>query len=140
MSLTTFFSGSVLSVWMIMSLRRIFASCHVVMLSIKLASMSGYRLEGITVPLVEQRYDQKHLFYNYLPHESFPPHLGCDNWCRQFHTPTSYIKKFLFFSFYDSKKKNTFPPSISIGPIIRSQSLFLSHSSFPILGPVVCFC
>ena len=75
MSLTTFFSGSVLSVWMIISLRRIFASCHVLMLSIKPASMSGYRRDGITVPLVEQRYYQKHLFYDHLPHDSLP-HLG----------------------------------------------------------------
>ena len=50
---------SVLFVWMIISLRRIFVSCLVVMLSIKLALMSGYKPEGIIVLLAEQRYVQK---------------------------------------------------------------------------------
>lgn len=63
---TIYFFGSVLSVWMIISPRRIFALCHVVMLSIKLALMSGYRLEGIIVLLVEQRYVPKKHFTTHI--------------------------------------------------------------------------
>ena len=53
------YEDSVLSVWMIISPRMIFVLCRVVMLSIKLAWISGYRLGGIIVLLVEQWYVQK---------------------------------------------------------------------------------
>ena len=94
------FLGSVLSVWMIISPRRIFELCHVVMLSIKLALMSGYRLEGIIVLLVEQQYVLKnHLIYNvYSSHCVFPSHPGCDDWDRQLHI--SYIKHQFFRHFF----------------------------------------
>ena len=97
--LITTINLSVLSVWMIISPRMIFALCRVAMLSIKLALMSGYRLAGIIVLLVEQRYVQENLFYNaYLSHDCFPSRLGCD-WHRQLHILISYIKNQFFLSF-----------------------------------------
>ena len=59
-----------------------------------------------------------------LPRDSLPPHLGCDNWCRQFHPPHLVYKKVCVFSFYDSKKKNTFPPSR--GPSYVLKVYFIS--------------
>ena len=137
MLITTIYLGSVLYVWMIISPRTIFALCRVAMLSIKLALMSGYRLEGITVLLVGQRYVQKILFYNaYLSHDCFPSRLGRDDWHRQLHILISFIENQSFFviSFHEPKK----PPSGILA--MRFQSPFLTHLSPLILVPVVRFC
>ena len=126
---------SVLSVWMIISPRTIFALCRVTMLSIKLVLMSGYRLAGIIVLLVEQRYVQENLFYNaYLSHDCFPSRLGCD-WHRQLHILISYIKKSVFFVILFHELKNLL---LAYWPFVFTV-LLITHLSLLILVPVVCF-
>ena len=93
---------------MIISPRRIFALCHVVMLSIKLALMSGYRLEGTIVLLVERRYVQKSLTIHIFLMIAFL-FSGRDDWHRQFHILISCVKKpvsFFVISFHELKKKH----------------------------------
>ena len=127
---------SVLSVWMIISPRTIFMLCRVAMLSIKLALMSGYRLTGIIVLLVEQRYVQENLFYNaYLSHDCFPSRLGRD-WHRQLHILISYIKKSVFFCHFVSRTKK--PPSGILA--IRFHSPFYNSfvTSDPCFGSMFC--